>query len=124
MKYFSNILCLKCTVNSNFHLIRSKILPTNDVELTVLDLYQFCRVRVLTRTHKVGNRAIFTSRNEVVAKVMFLLVSVILLTGGSASVHAGKEAPPRKEAPPWEGSTPLAPRRKFTSFCLIFFYIF
>ena len=41
---------------------------------------------------------------------MFLLVSVILLTGGgwwSDSVHAGKEAPPRKEARPQEGSTPL-----------------
>ena len=38
---------------------------------------------------------IFTGRNEVVAKVMFLLVSVILLTGGvSASVHAGIPHPP------------------------------
>ena len=57
--------------------------------------------------------------NEVVAKVMFLLVCVILFRGGggSASVHAGipppgKEAPPgsrhppRKEAPPREGGTP------------------
>ena len=33
---------------------------------------------------------IFTGRNEVVAKVMFLLVSVIVFTGGgSTSVHAG-----------------------------------
>ena len=43
MKYFfyhfPNIPCLKCTVNSNFHLIRSKTLPTNDFELTVPDLY-------------------------------------------------------------------------------------
>ena len=30
---------------------------------------------------KIGS-PIFTGRNEVVAKVMFLLVSVILLTGG------------------------------------------
>ena len=37
---FVNIIsCLKCTVNSNFHLIRSKTLPTNDFELTVPDLY-------------------------------------------------------------------------------------
>ena len=37
---------------------------------------------------------IFTGRNEVVAKVMFLLVSVILLTRGvSASVHAGIPPP-------------------------------
>ena len=35
---FSIISCLKCTVNSNFHLIRSKTLPTNDFELTVPDL--------------------------------------------------------------------------------------
>ena len=36
---FPNIPCLKYTVNSNFHLIRSKTLPTNDFELTVPDLY-------------------------------------------------------------------------------------
>ena len=43
---------------------------------------------------------------------MFLLVSVILSTGGSASVHAGmlpsptaKETPPAKETPQ-EGGTP------------------
>ena len=35
---FPNIPCLKCTVNSNFHLVRSKTLPTNDFELTVPDL--------------------------------------------------------------------------------------
>ena len=34
-----NIPYLKCTVNSNFHLIWSKTLPTNDFELTVPDLY-------------------------------------------------------------------------------------
>ena len=33
-----NISCLKYTVNSNFHLIRSKTLLTNDFELTVSDL--------------------------------------------------------------------------------------
>ena len=45
MKYFfnhfPNIPCLKCTVNSNFHLIRSKTLPTNDFELTIPDLYNW-----------------------------------------------------------------------------------
>ena len=47
--------------------------------------------------------AVITARNEVVAKVMFLLVSVILLTGGSASVHAGIPPPsrtPRSRHPP------------------------
>ena len=33
-----NISCLKCTVNSNFHLIRSKTLLTNDFELTIPNL--------------------------------------------------------------------------------------
>ena len=37
--HFSNISCLKCTVNSNFHLIRSKTLLMNDFELTVPNLY-------------------------------------------------------------------------------------
>ena len=41
---------------------------------------------------------IFTGRKEVVAKVMFLLVCVIMFTGGSASVHAGIS--------PLEGGTP------------------
>ena len=35
VKCFPMISCLKCTVNSNFHLIRSKILPKIDFELTV-----------------------------------------------------------------------------------------
>ena len=31
--HFSNISCLKCTVNLNFHLIQSKTLLTNDFEM-------------------------------------------------------------------------------------------
>ena len=53
---------------------------------------------------------IFTGRNEVVAKVMFLLVSVILLTGGvSPSVHAEIPPPPRADTPrhPLGADTPL-----------------
>ena len=81
-------------------------------------------------TDKLNTVCIFTSRNEVVAKVMFLLVSVILSTGGSASVHAGipppvhlpgsthtpgsthpprkhrKHAPSRKHTSPWEAHPP------------------
>ena len=38
---FPNIPHLKYTVNSNFLLIQSKTLPTNDFELTVPDLYKF-----------------------------------------------------------------------------------
>ena len=60
---------------------------------------------------------IITGRNEVVAKVMFLLVSVILSTGGSAAVHAGilplppeggthQEGDNPQEGDPPEGGTP------------------
>ena len=51
---------------------------------------------------------LITGRNEVVAKVMFLLVSVILSTGGSASVHAGiLPHPQRRRHPlPCQGDPP------------------
>ena len=56
---------------------------------------------------------IFTGRNEVVAKVIFLHLFVILFTGGgvSASVHAGIP-PSRADTPlgadtPWEQTPPL-----------------
>ena len=62
---------------------------------------------------------IFTGRNEVVAKVIFLHLFVILFTGGgvSASVHAGIPPPqeqtpppdqphPRDQTPPWEQTPP------------------
>ena len=50
---------------------------------------------------------IFTGRNEVVAKVIFLHVSVILFTeGGSASVHAGIPPPPRTRQTPPRADTP------------------
>ena len=47
-----------------------------------------------------------TGRNEVVAKVMFLLVSVILLTGGSLPQCMLGRRYPREGSTPWEGSTP------------------
>ena len=50
-------------------------------------------------------KGIITGRNEVVAKVMFLHVSVILFTGG------GLRRTPRDQAdPPWQGD-PLGPGR-------------
>ena len=58
-------------------------------------------------THKC---VIITGHNEVVAKVMFLQVSVILSTeGGSASVHVGipppkRQTPPRRQTPQEAGS--------------------
>ena len=49
---------------------------------------------------------IITGRNEVVAKVIFLHLSVILFTGGvSASVHAGISHPPGSRHP--QEQTPL-----------------
>ena len=58
---------------------------------------------------------IITSRNEVVAKVMFLLMSVILLTGGvSVSVHAGIPPCPRKQTPPGKQTPQEADPRKQT----------
>ena len=55
------------------------------------------------------SRSFFTGRNEVVAKVMFLLVSVILLTGGGGVSEAdpllgsrhppGLSTPPKKQTP-------------------------
>ena len=64
--------------------------------------------------------AIFTGRNEVVAKVMFLHVSVILLTGGSPEnpppeprrTPPGLGRPPQtKENTPGPGRPPSGPRR-------------
>ena len=54
-----------------------------------------------------NKQAIITGRNEVVAKVMFLHVSVILFTGGVSG-----EPPQTRENPlPDQGDTPLGPRR-------------
>ena len=52
-------------------------------------------------------RQIFTGRNEVVAKVMFLHVSVILLTGGSLENPPQTRQTPRDQGePPWTRQTP------------------
>ena len=75
--HFPNIPCLKCTVNLNFHLIRSKTLPTNDFELTVPDLYalRWCSVEndIWTRMHSSRMR-----------------------TGRTVTVFQKLEEPPRK----------------------------
>ena len=57
----------------------------------------------------VETKNVITGRNEVVAKVMFLHVSVILLTGGVS----GETPPPRDqgEPPPRTKETPPAPGR-------------
>ena len=56
--------------------------------------------------HTVGY-PIFTGRNEVVAKVMFLHVSVILLTGGVSGQPPGtRQTPPGPGRPPGTSQTP------------------
>ena len=51
---------------------------------------------------------LFTGRNEVVAKVIFLYLSVILFTGGmSASLHAGIHPTPPKADTAQEQTLPL-----------------
>ena len=55
-----NISSLKCTVNSNFHLIQSKTLPMNDFKLTVPDLYfQFISISIYTKTSELDYTFLF-----------------------------------------------------------------
>ena len=84
-----------------------------------------CKKPIFTFTFET----IFTGRNEVVAKVIFLHVCVILSTGGgSASVHAGipppwsrpnpqsrhlpEQTPRREQTPPWSRPPPPPPRKQ------------
>ena len=70
-------------------------------------------------SHLLLSCGIVTGRNEVVAKVIFLHLSVILFTEGvSASVHAGipppqEQTPPKADTPqgrhPPKADTPLGP---------------
>ena len=57
---------------------------------------------------------VFTGRNEVVAKVMFLHVSVILSTGGvsrQGEPPRDREPPRTKGEPPWTRENPPGPGR-------------
>ena len=51
--YFAIIPCLKCTVNSYFHLIQRKSLPRNDFELTVPELYMVDLVHDSMQGHEI-----------------------------------------------------------------------
>ena len=74
-------------------------------------LMSTCRLRFIYIERK--RTPIFTGRNEIVAKVIFLHLSVILFMGGvSASVHAGIPTlpdwtPPRADTPPREQTPSL-----------------
>ena len=68
-----------------------------------------CKEEKTVKLNPVTLVIIFTGRNEVVAKVIFLHLSVILFTGGggSASVHAGiQPAPPPGSRHPPGADTP------------------
>ena len=69
--------------------------------------YGFSQVTANLDYRSLLGQNIITGRNEVVAKVIFLHLSVILFTGGgvSASVHAGIPPPPGSR-PPWEQTPP------------------
>ena len=63
-------------------------------------------VTVLNGRFIVEIREVVTGRNEVVAKVIFLQVSVRRGGRVSASVHAGMPCPPQMENPPWMENPP------------------
>ena len=75
----------------------------NESLLTVIDVFQFL---FCARMHLME---VITGRIEVVAKVMFLHVSVILSTGGG--LQAGRTPPGPGRPPPRPGRTPLGPGR-------------
>ena len=104
----------------------TQILPyaKNLLELFALQGCKHARCEHSCPSPLVKLSLFFTGRNEVVAKVMFLHVSVILYTGGvsgeppqdQADTPPGRENPPRpgrtppgRETPP-AGRTPLAGR--------------
>ena len=65
--------------------------------------------KVAPETLVIRISIIITGRNEVVAKVMFLHVCVILFTGGSLGREnppLGRENPPGRESPPRTRQTP------------------
>ena len=91
------------------------------------DLFTLSKIDILGKlgkTHQLHYLSvIFTGRNEVVAKVMFLHVSVILFTGGvgvsgqtpwtrqTPPPGQGRENPPLAGRPPWDHADPPRPGR-------------
>ena len=75
----------------------------------------FCLTNSL-KCYAFSTRDIITSRNEVVAKVMFLHVSVILFTGGGSPGRENHpmdqgEPPWTRETTPWTRENPPGPWR-------------
>ena len=99
-------LCYAAVANCRKKVKRVKVkidIPINKYESLQLFVFLFFSL-------------IFTGRNEAMAKVMFLLVCVILFTGGSASVHAGIPPHAQKQTPlrsrPPQKQTPLPPESR------------
>ena len=75
----------------------------------------------LMNTYRLDFRLcmVFSGRNEVVAKVMFLHVCVILFTGGGLRADPpwqgepplGPGRPPSRENPPWDQADTTTPRQ-------------
>ena len=61
---------------------------------------------VIQRTEPENGQYVITGRNEVVAKVMFLLVSVILLTGGVCLSACWDTTPPTRHLATLGADTP------------------
>ena len=78
-------------------------------QFTCISGWMFTKCRYPFHSRQKTAVCIITGRNEVVAKVMFLHVSVILLTAGGVSGEPPRtrEEPPRDQAdPPWQGDPP------------------
>ena len=77
-------------------------------ERVQMQLFWILQSHIRTRHYTDVGSIIFTGRNEVVPKIMFLHVSVILSTGGG--LQAGppsRENPPSGQGePPWAGKPP------------------
>ena len=101
---------------------------TNDVNLYSSDTWKikqlltpglFCNFTI--QYPRLVQNFVFTGRNEVVAKVMFLHVSVILYTGGGlrrtppdqgdTTTPPAERTPPDQREPPRTKETPPGPRR-------------
>ena len=112
-----------CSIVSTLFMVKS-VLGCSNPKLN--------RVKVFLSTTPLNLRHIFTGRNEVLAKVIFLHLFVILFTGGGGS---GKENPPglgehppgmenpprpdtsspRRQTPPWRPPQAWRPPREADS---------
>ena len=97
--YLENLLVSKSITNSQFGATLFCKLLKVICQTAKISLQQCAQILLFDDVHLFG--VVVTGRNEVVAKVMFLHVSVILLTGGvSGEPPWTKENPPGTRQPP------------------------